>query len=59
MQCPKIDPQLIRYLDEIFPDCVVDPTRENPAVRFGNVAVVRHLKMQLQQQQEGDVDVRP
>ena len=58
MQCPRIDPQLIRYLDKMFPDVAVDPTKPNAAQHYGAVLVVRHLKLK-QQEQESDIDVRP
>lgn len=56
MQCPRIDPQLIRYLDETFPDRSMDPSRPKAALAHGAVLLVRHLKMK-QQEQEGDDDV--
>lgn len=58
MQCPRLDPQLIRYLDKYFPDVAVDPAAPDAAQRYGAVLLVRHLKLKLQEQ-EGSMDVRP
>lgn len=51
MQCPPIDPQMLRYLDYAFPDRASDPAAPNAQEKFGSVKVVRHLKAVLQEQE--------
>lgn len=53
ISCPLITTALIRYLETIFPDRVVDPSVTNPAVAWGNAQVIRHLRAVQQQQEEG------
>lgn len=50
--CPEIDPELIEYLESVFPDKCVDPSKEDPAVAFGQASVVRHLKAVAESQKE-------
>lgn len=53
---PEITPDLIRYLDRMFPEQVPDPDKSNPHVVFGRIQVVRHLK-QLQKEQQKNPNV--
>lgn len=58
MKCPPIDPDLIAYLDRIYPDRVPD-TNECQYRKYGNVEVVRHLKMKHKEQEEQGPYVSP
>jgi hypothetical protein len=50
-ECPLITPELIDYLDYVFPDRA--PSPDQPAdVIYGSVSVVRHLKMKFDEQEE-------
>lgn len=53
--CPEIDPELVRYLESVFPDTVVNPDQTNPHQAYGRAEVVRHLKHQLSTQENGHV----
>lgn len=55
-KCPPIPFALIRYLQEVFPDQAVDPSKKDPAVAYGNAEVVRHLTAKHHEQEE-DYDV--
>lgn len=57
VKCPPIEPALIRYLEMVFPDVAVDPSKVDPAVAFGSAKVVRHLKAVMATQEE-DTDVQ-
>lgn len=52
IRCPEIEPQLIQYLEAVFPDKAVDPRKEDPAIAFGRAEVIRHLKAVQQTQEE-------
>lgn len=51
---PYIDPDIIKYLDELYPDRAPDLSMEEKLIWFsaGQVSVVRHLKDQLSLQEE-------
>ena len=51
---PFIPEELIKYLDEVYPDKAPDISMEEKLIWFtaGQVAVVRHLKDQYQLQEE-------
>ncbi len=51
---PSIDKQLVDYLEEVYPDRSPDISMEEKLIWFtaGQVAVVRHLKDQYNQQEE-------
>lgn len=51
---PYIDPDIIKYLDELYPDKAPDLSMEEKLIWFsaGQVSVVRHLKDQLSLQEE-------
>lgn len=55
VRCPAIEPELIRYLETVFPDRAEDPDKVNAHRSFGRAEVVRHLKAVLQTQEETDV----
>jgi hypothetical protein len=56
VKCPPIDPALIRYLETVFPDAAVDPSKADPAVAYGSAKVIRHLKaVMASQEEEADV----
>lgn len=57
-KAPEISDGLIAYLEQIFPDRVVDPSNEDPSVAYGSALVVRHLKQKHQEQSE-TIYVRP
>jgi hypothetical protein len=54
VKCPPITPDLIRYLEAVFPDVAVDPAKEDPRVAYGSAKVVRHLKAVMKNQEEED-----
>ena len=45
-RCPPIDEALLKHLEEVFPDRVVDPVVESPEKAFGKQQVVRYLRHQ-------------
>lgn len=51
---PYIDPEIIKYLDDLYPDKSPDLSMEEKLIWFsaGQVSVVRHLKDQLSLQEE-------
>jgi len=51
---PFIDPEIIRYLDKLYPDKSPDLSMEEKLIWFsaGQVSVVRHLKDQFNLQEE-------
>jgi len=51
---PYIDPEIIKYLDELYPDRAPDLSMEEKLIWFaaGQVSVVRHLKDQYSLQEE-------
>lgn len=51
---PYIDPEIIKYLDELYPDKSPDLSMEEKLIWFsaGQVSVVRHLKDQHSFQEE-------
>lgn len=51
---PYIDPEIIAYLGELYPDKCPDLSMEEKLIWFtaGQVSVVRHLKEQLKLQEE-------
>ena len=51
---PTIEEELIKYLEELYPDRAPDLTMEEKLIWFtaGQVAVVRHLKDQYTLQEE-------
>ena len=51
---PYIDPEIIGYLDELYPDKAPDLSMEEKLIWFsaGQVSVVRHLKNQYSLQEE-------
>ena len=51
---PVIDPEIIKYLDELYPDKAPDLSMEEKLIWFsaGQVSVVRHLKDQYNLQEE-------
>lgn len=52
IRCPEIDPQLIAYLEAVFPDRAVDPRKVDASIAFGQCEVVRHLKAVMETQQQ-------
>jgi hypothetical protein len=52
--CPEIPTALIRYLENVFPDRAVDPSKADPSVVFGNAEVIRHLRAVQKRQEEGE-----
>ena len=51
---PYVDPSIIKYLDELYPDRAPDLSMEEKLIWFsaGQVSVVRHLKDQHNLQEE-------
>ena len=51
---PFIDPELVKYLEELYPDKCPDLSMEEKLIWFtaGQVSVVRHLKDQYNLQEE-------
>lgn len=51
---PYVDPDIIKYLDELYPDKAPDLSMEEKLIWFsaGQVSVVRHLKDQYSLQEE-------
>jgi hypothetical protein len=51
---PYVDPDIIKYLDELYPDKAPDLSMEEKLIWFsaGQVSVVRHLKDQHSLQEE-------
>jgi hypothetical protein len=51
---PYIDPEIIAYLEELYPDKCPDLSMEEKLIWFtaGQVSVVRHLKEQFKLQEE-------
>ena len=51
---PYIDPEIIKYLDELYPDRAPELSMEEKLIWFsaGQVSVVRHLKDQHNLQEE-------
>lgn len=51
---PYIDPDIIKYLEEMYPDQCPDISMEEKQIWFssGQVSVVRHLKDQYNIQEE-------
>jgi hypothetical protein len=51
---PYIDPEIIKYLEELYPDKAPDLSMEEKLIWFsaGQVSVVRHLKDQYNLQEE-------
>jgi len=49
-----IDPEIIKYLEELYPDKAPDLSMEEKLIWFsaGQVSVVRHLKDQYNLQEE-------
>jgi hypothetical protein len=52
IKCPELSDELITYLEAVYPDQAVDPSKKDPAVAFGNAEVIRHLKAVKQTQEE-------
>ncbi len=50
-KCPPISLALLDYLEHMFPDETVDPSKKDPSVEFGKAKVVRHLKAQRSEQE--------
>lgn len=51
---PVIDPEIIKYLEELYPDKAPDLSMEEKLIWFsaGQVSVVRHLRDQYNLQEE-------
>ena len=51
---PYIDPEIVKYLEELYPDKAPDLSMEEKQIWFsaGQVSVVRHLKDQYNLQEE-------
>jgi len=51
---PHIPEEIVKYLEEVYPDRAPDISMEEKLIRFtaGQVAVVRHLKDQFNLQEE-------
>ena len=51
---PVIDPEIIKYLEELYPDKSPDLSMEEKLIWFsaGQVSVVRHLRDQYNLQEE-------
>ncbi len=51
---PLIPEEIVKYLDEVYPDRAPDISMEEKLIWFtaGQVAVVRHLKDQFKLQEE-------
>ena len=51
---PHIPEEIVKYLDEVYPDKAPDISMEEKLIWFtaGQVAVVRHLKDQFKLQEE-------
>jgi hypothetical protein len=51
---PFIDPEIIKYLEELYPDKAPDLSMEEKLIWFsaGQVSVVRHLRDQYNLQEE-------
>ena len=51
---PHIPEEIVKYLDEVYPDRAPDISMEEKLIWFtaGQVAVVRHLKEQFKLQEE-------
>ena len=51
---PHIPEEIVKYLDEVYPDKAPDVSMEEKLIWFsaGQVAVVRHLKDQFNLQEE-------
>lgn len=51
---PYIDPEIIKYLEKIYPDKCPDLSMEEKLIWFsaGQVSVVRHLRDQYNLQEE-------
>ena len=51
---PVIEPEIIKYLEELYPDKAPDLSMEEKLIWFsaGQVSVVRHLKDQYNLQEE-------
>jgi len=51
---PYIEPEIIAYLEELYPDKAPDLSMEEKLIWFtaGQVSVVRHLKEQFKLQEE-------
>jgi hypothetical protein len=55
---PYIDPDIIKYLEDMYPDKAPDLSMEEKTIWYsaGQVSVVRHLKEQLKVQEETKYD---
>lgn len=51
---PYVEPEILQYLDELYPDKAPDLSMEEKLIWFtaGQVSVVRHLKEQHRLQEE-------
>ena len=51
---PAIEPEIIKYLEELYPDKAPDLSMEEKLIWFtaGQVSVVRHLRDQYNLQEE-------
>jgi len=51
---PYVEPEILQYLDELYPDKAPDLSMEEKLIWFtaGQVSVVRHLKEQQKLQEE-------
>lgn len=54
-----IDPDIVKYLDEMYPDKAPDLSMDQKAVWFyaGQISVIRHLKEQLKLQEESKYEL--
>lgn len=57
IRCPEIEPDLIRYLEAVFPDKTVNPDEMNPHRAYGRAEVIRHLKAVMDSQEEEHVPI--
>ena len=55
---PAIDPKLLEYLEQVFPDQVPDPQMSDREVwqTVGSVKVVRHLRHLYDKQVKGRLE---
>lgn len=56
---PFLEPELLTYLDELYPDKAPDLTMDEKTIwyRAGQVSVIRHLKDQYSLQEESKYEL--
>jgi len=59
MNKPYIDPDIIEYLEQMYPDKAPDLSMDEKLIWFnaGQVSVVRHLKEQFKLQEESKYEL--